>query len=176
MYKLSVNNSVYDISLTLKTLQHPIENSHMFRPPTSVPLSLSASLQFAHTPVKTHPVPAQCHWQQMFVFQAGYGYGLPLSRLYAKYFNGDLRLSSVEGHGIDATIYLKASSGCFRDASQKQQFHFTIEIFIPSITFKLIIFIIILLKSVCLPLFADISNCSYRLPFLSLTHSHLSLG
>ncbi|GJP42806.1 hypothetical protein CLOM_g2332 [Closterium sp. NIES-68] len=37
---------------------------------------------------------------------AGYGYGLPISRLYARYFGGDLQVVSMEGYGTDVYLHL----------------------------------------------------------------------
>merc|ERR1712157_483036 len=38
---------------------------------------------------------------------AGLGYGLPISRSYARYFGGDLSIMSMEGYGTDAFVYLR---------------------------------------------------------------------
>lgn len=38
---------------------------------------------------------------------AGLGYGLPISRLYARHFGGDLQVISMEGYGTDAYLHLK---------------------------------------------------------------------
>jgi pyruvate dehydrogenase kinase 2/3/4 len=40
------------------------------------------------------------------VIMAGYGCGLPISRLYARYFGGDLQIISMEGYGTDAYLHL----------------------------------------------------------------------
>eukprot|EP00798_Chlamydomonas_sp_ICE-L_P026054 gene26054-11754_t len=37
---------------------------------------------------------------------AGYGCGLPLSQLHAKYFGGDLQIFSMQGYGTDAYLHL----------------------------------------------------------------------
>jgi len=40
----------------------------------------------------------------------GLGYGLPLSRLYARYFKGDIKIASVDGYGTDVYVYLQRLS------------------------------------------------------------------
>jgi len=38
---------------------------------------------------------------------AGLGYGLPISRSYARYFGGDVSIESMEGYGSDAFVHLR---------------------------------------------------------------------
>ena len=38
---------------------------------------------------------------------AGLGYGLPISKSYARYFGGDVSIMSMEGYGTDAFVYLR---------------------------------------------------------------------
>eukprot|EP00850_Spirogloea_muscicola_P016234 SM000130S27121 [mRNA] locus=s130:362366:364889:+ [translate_table: standard] len=44
--------------------------------------------------------------QELPTVLAGYGYGLPISRLYARYFGGDLQIISMEGYGTDAYLHI----------------------------------------------------------------------
>jgi len=37
---------------------------------------------------------------------AGFGHGLPLSRLYCRYWGGDLQMMSMEGFGTDAYVHI----------------------------------------------------------------------
>jgi pyruvate dehydrogenase kinase 2/3/4 len=46
---------------------------------------------------------------------AGLGYGLPISRLYARCFGGDLTIMSMEGYGTDCFFYLpRLNEECYR--------------------------------------------------------------
>merc|ERR1712045_230070 len=43
---------------------------------------------------------------------AGYGVGLTLSKLYAQYFGGDLKIYSLDGHGTDVFLSLSRLDCC----------------------------------------------------------------
>lgn len=45
----------------------------------------------------------------------GLGFGLPLSRLYARYFGGDLKLVSMPGYGVDAFLTLEHLVGSWEE-------------------------------------------------------------
>ncbi|XP_046985116.1 pyruvate dehydrogenase (acetyl-transferring) kinase, mitochondrial [Schistocerca americana] len=68
----------------------------------------SATDQLFHYMYSTAPQPPKSDAHTVPL--AGYGYGLPISRLYARYFHGDLMLLSCDGYGTDTIIYMKALS------------------------------------------------------------------
>lgn len=47
------------------------------------------------------------HYSSHHAPLAGFGFGLPLSRVYARYFGGDLQIVSTERFGTDAYVFLK---------------------------------------------------------------------
>ena len=64
-------------------------------------------------PVTDQPALRTGTWEQCAVpaaggpvVMAGYGYGLPRSRLYARYFGGDLQVISMDGYGTDVYLHL----------------------------------------------------------------------
>lgn len=71
--------------------------------------SLEECRRWTHYMYSTAPPPPKTDDAQVAPL-AGYGYGIPLSRLYARYLGGDLMLQSVEGFGTDAYIYLKSGT------------------------------------------------------------------
>ncbi|GBF98531.1 pyruvate dehydrogenase kinase [Raphidocelis subcapitata] len=52
---------------------------------------------------------------------AGLGFGLPLSRLYARYFGGELALQNMPGFGVDAYITLRDLEGLRGSWSERDQ-------------------------------------------------------
>jgi hypothetical protein len=45
----------------------------------------------------------------------GFGRGLPVARLAARYFGGDLDLVSMEGHGTDVYVHLARADTCLEN-------------------------------------------------------------
>lgn len=59
---------------------------------------------------------------------SGYGIGVPLSRLFAMYFGGDLSFSSMYGFGTDVSIRLNrvgdhVELGCSADVNDEDRDH-----------------------------------------------------
>lgn len=73
----------------------------------------------AHNYVARQPCHAAPRPRQVAKFSAGaarysmggLGFGLPLSRLYARYFGGDLKLVSMPGYGVNAYLDLRRLEG-----------------------------------------------------------------
>ncbi|MEQ2202416.1 hypothetical protein XENOCAPTIV_029435 [Xenoophorus captivus] len=87
--------------VTNQNVQYFLDRFYMSRISTRMLMN-----QHSHYMYTTAPSPVHVDMSRNAPL-AGFGYGLPISRLYAKYFQGDLQLYSMEGYGTSAVIYLK---------------------------------------------------------------------
>lgn len=78
-------------------------------PRSAMPLIWTYMYSTAKTPLPSQDDDAEVQFDYRPPL-AGYGYGLPLCRLYARYFGGDLKLISMEGYGTDAYLHLRRLS------------------------------------------------------------------
>ncbi|KAJ7676124.1 mitochondrial pyruvate dehydrogenase [Mycena rosella] len=65
---------------------------------------------YMYTTMEGQGIDQNFHASDFKAPMAGFGYGLPLSRLYARYFGGDLRLIAMDGFGTDVYIHLNRLS------------------------------------------------------------------
>jgi len=61
---------------------------------------------YAFTTVKERPDVDETMYGVQNAPIAGFGYGVPISRLLARYFGGDLQIISMDGYGTDVYFYL----------------------------------------------------------------------
>lgn len=66
--------------------------------------------QYLYTTVDETPLLEQDQQQNFRAPMAGFGYGLPILRLYARYFGGLLNMISMEGYGTDVYLHLNRLS------------------------------------------------------------------
>merc|ERR1712107_310473 len=67
-----------------------------------------------------------CQDKMSFRQLAGYGFGLPLSRVYAQYFGGDIHVQSMHGYGTDVYLNINHLGDALEydgDESRLQQRH-----------------------------------------------------
>lgn len=65
---------------------------------------------YMYTTAQSEELDPDFHTTDFQAPMAGFGYGLPLSRLYARYFGGDLKLISMESYGTDVYLHLSRLS------------------------------------------------------------------
>ncbi|KAL8280897.1 hypothetical protein RQP46_006576 [Phenoliferia psychrophenolica] len=75
-------------------------------PRTAVPLVWT----FMYTTASPENLDSNLHSLDVRSPMAGLGYGLPIARLYAQYFGGNLKLIPMEGYGTDVYLHLSRLS------------------------------------------------------------------